>query len=230
VRPPGDGFTLKVGNPWFSWHYVTSNAGTIESAAREHVTLTLLSVALGFAVALPLALLGTRSNWLRSGVFAMSTALYAIPSLAAIVAFYPIFGLSRWTVVIPLAMYSLVILVRNMVTGLDGVPADAIDAAVGMGMSPALVLLRVRLPLAVPAIVAGLRLATVSTIELVVIGGFVGSGGFGEFILEGLHDNDYHAEIMTYLIATILLALVADLLLLGLQRLVTPWQRGRAAA
>jgi osmoprotectant transport system permease protein len=230
VRPPGDGFTLKVGNPWFSWHYVTSNAGTIEAAAREHVTLTLLSVALGFAVALPLALLGTRSAWLRTSVFAMSTALYAIPSLAAIVAFYPIFGLSRWTVVIPLAMYSLVILVRNMVTGLDGVPADAIDAAVGMGMSPALVLLRVRLPLAVPAIVAGLRLATVSTIELVVIGGFVGSGGFGEFILEGLHDNDYHAEIMTYLILTILLALVADLLLLGLQRLVTPWQRGRAAA
>jgi osmoprotectant transport system permease protein len=230
VRPPGDGFTLKVGNPWFSWHYVTSNAATIEAAAREHVTLTVLSVALGFAVAMPLALLGTRSRWLRSGVFAMSTALYAIPSLAAIVAFYPIFGLSRWTVVIPLAMYSLVILVRNTVTGLDGVPADTIDAAVGMGMSPLMVLLRVRLPLAVPAIVAGLRLATVSTIELVVIGGFVGSGGFGEFILEGLHDNDYHAEIMTYLIATILLALVADLLLLGLQWLVTPWQRGRAEA
>jgi osmoprotectant transport system permease protein len=226
VRPPADGFTLKVGNPWFSWHYVTSNAATIESAAREHVTLTLLSVGIGFLLALPLAVIGTRSGLAKAAVFGISTALYAIPSLAAIVALYPIFGLSRWTVVLPLAMYSLIILVRNMVTGLDGVPVDAIDAAVGMGMSPRAVFLRVRLPLAVPTIIAGLRLATVATIELVVIGGFVGSGGFGEYILEGLHDNDYHAEIMTFLILTILLALVADLLLLGLQWLVTPWQRG----
>jgi osmoprotectant transport system permease protein len=230
VRPPDDGFTLKVGNPWFSWHYVTSNASTIEAAAREHVILTVLSVAIGFAVAFPLAVLGRRSGTLRAGVLGLSTALYAVPSLAAIVAFFPIFGLSRWTVVIPLAMYSLVIFVRNILTGLDGVPVDAIDAAVGMGMSPTRVFMQVRLPLAIPAIFAGLRLATVSTIELVVIGGFVGSGGFGEYILEGLHDNDYHAEIMTYLILTILLALVADLLLLGVQRLVTPWQRGRAGA
>jgi osmoprotectant transport system permease protein len=229
VLPHPEGPTRTVGNPWFSWHYVTSNASTIEAAAREHITLTLLSVGLGFVLALPLAVLGTRSGWAKAAVFGLSTALYAIPSLAAIVALYPIFGLSRWTVVIPLAMYSQVILVRNMVTGLDGVPGDAIDAAVGMGMPPRDVFLRVRLPLAVPTIIAGLRLATVATIELVVIGGFVGSGGFGEYILEGLHDNDYHAEIMTFLILTILLALAADLLLLGLQWLVTPWQRGVSA-
>ena len=230
MHPSGGGFTLKVGNPWFSWHYVTSNAATIEAAAREHVTLTVLSVALGVAVALPMAVIGRRSLWLQRGVFGISTALYAIPSLAAIVAFYPIFGLSRWTVVLPLAMYCQVILVRNFLTGLDGVPEDAIDAAVGMGMSPRSVFVRVRLPLAVPAIIAGLRLATVSTIELVVIGGFVGSGGFGEYILEGLHDNDYHAEIMTYVVLTILLALTADLLLLCLQLALTGWQRKGVAA
>jgi osmoprotectant transport system permease protein len=214
-----------VGNPWFSWHYVTSNWSTIESAAREHVILTLLSVGIGFAVALPISALARQSPWMRAIVLGTSSALYAVPSLAAIVALYPFFGFSRWTVVLPLAAYSLVILVRNILTGLDGVPVEAIEAATGMGFSTFRTFMRVRLPLAVPTIVAGLRLATVSTIELVVIGGYVGTGGFGEFIIEGFENNFYKAEITTYIIATVLLALIADALLLGAQRLATPWSR-----
>lgn len=214
-----------MGNPWFSWHYVTSNWSTIESAAREHVILTLLSVGIGFAVALPISALARQSPWMRAIVLGTSSALYAVPSLAAIVALYPFFGFSRWTVVLPLAAYSLVILVRNILTGLDGVPVEAIEAATGMGFSTFRTFMRVRLPLAVPTIVAGLRLATVSTIELVVIGGYVGTGGFGEFIIEGFENNFYKAEITTYIIATVLLALIADALLLGAQRLATPWSR-----
>ncbi len=218
-----------MGNPWFSWHYVTSNWSTIETAGREHVILTLLSVGIGFGVALPISALARQSTWLRTLVLGTTSALYAIPSLAAIVALYPIFGFSRWTVVIPLAAYAQVILVRNILTGLDGVPVEAIEAATGMGFSTFGTFLRVRLPLAVPTIVAGLRLATVSTIELVVIGGYVGTGGFGEFIIEGFENNFYKAEITTYIVATVLLALIADALLLLAQRLVTPWARRGAA-
>lgn len=229
MQPSAGGFQLHVGNPWFSWHYVTSNAATIESAAREHVILTLLAVGIGFAVALPLAAVGQRSRWLRGGVLGFSSAVYAVPSLAAVVVLEPVFGLGRATIVIPLAAYSLVILVRNILTGLDEVPVEAVDAATGLGMSSLRILLRVRIPLAVPAIIAGLRLATVSTIELVVIGGYVGQGGFGEYILEGFRDNQYRQEITTYIILTILLALLADALLLGLQRAVSPWTRREAS-
>jgi osmoprotectant transport system permease protein len=161
-------------------------------------------------------------------VLGLSNAVYAVPSLAAIVALQPVFGLARWTVVLPLAAYTLIILVRNILTGLDDVPAETLESARGMGLSPAQVLLRVQLPLALPAVIAGLRIATVSTIELVVIGGYVGQGGFGAYILEGFRNNFYKAEITTYILLTVLLALVADGLLLGLQRLVTPWQRRRA--
>jgi len=216
-------------NPWWDWGYIPDHAATILAAAREHVVLAGLSVVIGFAVAIPLAILARRGRWPRGTILGLSNAIYAIPSLAAIVALQPVFGLARWTVVVPLAGYTLIILVRNILTGLDEVPADTVEAARGMGMSTAQVPLRVQAPLAVPAVIAGLRIATVSTIELVVIGGYVGQGGFGAYILEGFRNNFYKAEITTYILLTVLLALLADALLLGLQRLVTPWQR-RAGA
>jgi osmoprotectant transport system permease protein len=211
-------------NPWFSWSYVKSNTHQIAAATQAHVTLTVLAVLFGFALAVPLALLGRQATWLRGGVLGLSNVMYAIPSLAAIVALYPVFGLSKWTVVIPLAGYSLVILVRNLLVGLDEVPDEVIEAARGMGMGSARMFLHVRLPLALPAIMAGVRIATVSTIELVVIGAYVGQNGYGEFILEGFRSN-YRAEISTYLILTVLLAITADVFILGLQWLMTPWRR-----
>jgi osmoprotectant transport system permease protein len=214
-------------NPWFSWSYVKANTHQILDATQAHVTLTVLAVLLGMLAAFPLALVGRQSRWVRGGVLGVSNVLYAIPSLAAIVALYPIFGLSKWTVVIPLAGYSLVILVRYILVGLDEVPEDTIEAAHGMGMGSVRTFVQVRLPLALPAIMAGLRIATVSTIELVVIGAYVGQNGYGEFIIEGFHDN-YRAEISTFLILTVLLAITADLFILGVERLITPWRRRRA--
>jgi len=216
--------TAEFSNPWLSWSYVKSNTHQILDATQAHVTLTVLSVLLGMLVSVPLALLGRQSKWLRGGVLGVSNVMYAIPSLAAIVALYPVFGLSKWTVVIPLAGYSLVILVRNILVGLDQVPEETIEAARGMGLGSTRVFVQVSLPLALPAIMAGLRIATVSTIELVVIGAYVGQNGYGEFIIEGFHDN-YRAEISTYLILTVLLAITADLVILGLERLLTPWRR-----
>jgi osmoprotectant transport system permease protein len=122
----------------------------------------------------------------------------------------------------------LVILVRNILTGLDEVDSEAVAAARGMGMSNARIFAQVRLPMALPTIIAGVRLAVVSTIELVVIGGYVGQGGYGSKIFEGFSARS-HTELTTYLLLTVLLALVADALLLTLQRLLTPWRRGLAA-
>lgn len=211
-------------NPWFSWSYVKANTHQIVDATQAHVTLTVLAVLLGLIVAFPLALVGRSSRWLRGGVLGLSNVMYAIPSLAAIVALYPVFGLSKLTVVIPLAGYSLVILVRNILVGLDEVPEDTIEAARGMGLGATRMFLQVRLPLALPAIMAGVRIATVSTIELVVIGAYVGQNGYGEFILEGFRSN-YRAEISTYVILTVLLAITADFLILGVERMITPWRR-----
>jgi osmoprotectant transport system permease protein len=219
--------TSGYSNPWFTWSYVSDHSHDILLATRQHITLTVLAVALGFAVAMPLALVGRRSRWLRETVLGFSNVLYAIPSLAAFVALYPVLGSSRWTVLLPLAGYSLVILVRNIMTGLDEVPEETLEAARGMGMGPVRTFVRVQLPLAIPAIMAGLRIATVSTIELAIIGAYIGANGYGFFIFEGLNAN-YRAEISTYVILTVLLALVADVLILGVQRLITPWKRRSA--
>jgi osmoprotectant transport system permease protein len=221
MRLPG-GFTFhKQGDPWLSWHYITANSHDILTATQQHVTLTLESVALGLVLSIPLAALARRSRWLRSTVINFTTALYAVPSLAFIVALVK--------VIIPLAAYSLVILVRNIITGLDEVSAEAIDAARGMGFTDRRIFFKVRLPIAVPTIVAGLRLAVVSTIELVVIGGYVAQGGYGAKIFEGFQ-NHSHTELTTYLVLTVLLALVADGLLLLLQRGLTPWRRRLVSA
>ena len=214
-----------VPNPWFDWSYVSNHVGDILSATREHVTLTLVSVALGFVIAVPLAVLARRARPLRAVVLGTAGVLYSVPALAFIVALVPPFGLSATTVVIPLTAYTLVILVRNVLAGLDDVPPAAVEAARGMGFGPTRLLLQVELPLAVPAIVAGLRIATVSTIELVVIGAYVGQGGYGRFIFEGFENNFYRAEITTGVLLTVLLAVLADVLLLGMQRLSAPWRR-----
>lgn len=229
MRLPGEFTFHKTGDPWLSWHYISSNSHEILSATQEHVILTLASVALGLAMSIPLAVAARRNRWLRTVVLGLCNAVYAVPSLAFVVALFKVFDLSRLTVIIPLASYSLVILVRTILAGLDEVSAEALDAAKGMGFSNRRVFFKVRLPMAVPTLIAGLRLATVSTIELVVIGGFIGQGGYGAKVFEG-YRNSYHTELTTYILLTVLLALAADGLLLLLQRALTPWQRGRAAA
>ena len=140
-----------------------------------------------------------------------------------ITALWPVFGLSALTVIIALALYGLLIILRNILVGLDGVSETAIDSAQGMGMSKRGILWKVEVPLALPAIIAGIRLATVSTVGLVTIGALVGYGGYGTLILNGFINNFYHAQIMTATILTIVLALLFDGALQLLERLVTPW-------
>ncbi len=215
----------EVPNPWISVDYVRDNADAILAATRQHVTLTLVSVALGLVVAVPLALLARRFRRLETPVVGVAGVFYTIPSLALFAVLAPVTGLTATTVVIGLTGYTLLVLVRNLVAGLDGVPPDVREAARGMGVGPVRMLLRVELPLALPTILAGVRVATVSTVALVTVGVVVSNGGLGQLIFAGFNNNLYRAEIFTATALCVLLALTADLLLLGLERVLTPWAR-----
>lgn len=216
-------------NPWFTWSYVRDNSGDLQEALREHVTLTVETVLIGFVIALPLAILAHRFRRLAGPVLGLTGVLYTIPSLAlfAFLAPFDIFGLRQRTVLVGLVMYALLVLVRNILTGLEGVPADVREAAIGMGYSRARMLWKVELPVAAPAIMAGVRVATVSTVALVTVGVVVGYGGLGQLIMRGFQNNFYRAEIVTASLLTVVLGLTLDLLLAGATRLVTPWSRGR---
>ena len=214
-----------VPNPWISVDYVRNNSDALLAATRQHVTLTLISVGLGLLLAVPLALLARRFRRLETPVIGFTGFLYTIPSLALFAVLAPVTGLTGTTVVIGLTAYTLLVLVRNLLAGLDGVPADVREAARGMGVGPVRMLLRVELPLALPTLLAGVRVATVSTVALVTVGVVVSNGGLGQLIFSGLNNNLYRAEIFTATVLCVLLALVADLLLLLLERLLTPWAR-----
>jgi osmoprotectant transport system permease protein len=140
----------------------------------------------------------------------------------------PIFGLSRTTAVVPLVLYTLLLLLRNIVTGLDSVPAEILDAADGMGYTRNRRLLRVELPIALPAIVAGIRIALVSTIGLVTVTALIGQGGLGRFIVDGEQRNFFRTPIVVGTVLSVVLAVAADLLCLALLRIATPWSRARA--
>jgi osmoprotectant transport system permease protein len=212
-------------NPWFDPSYVTRNWHTIVGLLGEHVRLTVAAVVLGAVVALPLALLARRSRYLAGPVLGVSTLIYTIPSLAMFAFLAPVTRLSATTVLVGLVLYSLVILVRNFLAGLQAVPADVREAARGMGYGPARLLWQVDLPLALPTVMAGLRVATVSTVALVTVGVIVGHGGLGQLITGGFNANFYRAEIVTGAVGCVLLALLADLLLAAVERLLTPWTR-----
>jgi osmoprotectant transport system permease protein len=214
-------------NPWFDVSYVIDNWDTIVGYLGEHVRLTVGAVVIGSVIALPLAVLARRSRFLAGPVLAMSTIVYTIPSLAMFAFVFPFTGLSAKTVLIGLVAYSLVILVRNFLTGLQGVPDDVREAARGMGYGPVRLFWRIDLPLALPAFMAGLRIATVSTVALTTVGVLVGHGGLGQLITGGFNANFYRAEIVTGAVGCVLLALAADVLLAGVERVLTPWARMR---
>ena len=218
------------GNPWFSWTYVHTNATELWSALGQHAELTAVSVLIAAVVAIPLGVLAHRVSWLTAPILALSSVLYTIPSLGLFAILAPFLGLSASTVVIGLVLYALLVIVRNTLTGLQQVPDDVRDAARGMGYGRFAMLARIDLPLALPSIMTGLRIATVSTVALVTVGYIVGGyGGFGTLILEGFRNNFYKAQIMTATIGCVLLALLADLLLILVTRAITPWLRRRAA-
>jgi osmoprotectant transport system permease protein len=216
-------------NPWFSLSYVTDNGSIILGHLGEHVRLTVLAVVLGTVIALPLALVARRIRLLAGPLLGLSTVIYTIPSLAMFALLFPFTGLSATTVLIGLVLYSLVILLRNFVAGLAAVPEDVREAARGMGYGPARLFVAVELPLALPTFLAGIRIATVSTVALTTVGVLVGHGGLGQLILGGFNANFYRAEIVTGALGCVLLALLFDLLLAGLGRALTPWTRVAAS-
>jgi osmoprotectant transport system permease protein len=212
-------------NPWLSWTWVHNHAAELGTALREHVTITLAAMAIALLASFPLALVARRFRGTEAPILAVAGILYTVPSLALIAALVPWLGLTQWPVVVALAIYAVLVLVRNLVVGLDEVPPDVVDAARGMGFSGTRILWRVELPLALPAVMAGVRVATVSTIGLLTIGGYLGVGGFGNLITEGLQLTVGRAQVVTASLCCVALALVADAGLLGLQRLLTPWAR-----
>ncbi|MBW5421961.1 ABC transporter permease subunit [Streptomyces sp. BG9H] len=213
-----------VTNDWICGEYLRSRSQELTDATLQHIGITLASVAIGLAVSLPLALLARRWRFLSGPILGVTTVLYSVPSLAMFSLLLPFFGLSVSLVVTGLVLYSLTVLVRNILAGLQAVPEEARDAARGMGYGPLRLLWEVELPLALPALLAGVRITTVSTVALTTVGAIVDYGGLGTLILDGL-DTTFKAQVLTASVLCVLLAVVADLLLLGLQRWLTPWTR-----
>lgn len=195
---------------------------------REHIELTAIAVGLGLAISIPLALAARRWRFLERPVLSFTGGLYTIPSLALFAFLVPLWGLSRLTAEVGLVSYTLLILVRNVIAGLDGVPEEVREAARGVGYRPLRQLVEVELPLALPVIVAGIRIAVVTTIGLVTVTGLIGQGGLGAFIVEGIN-RDFRTPVVVGSALSIALAVVADVLLAGTLRLLTPWQQRRGA-
>jgi osmoprotectant transport system permease protein len=225
-------YACERANKLFCWHWVTQNwAGVLWPALRQHVVLTLIAVVVGFAISTALALIAHRHHWVERPVIAITAILYTIPSLAMFELLVPLpgFGLSRTTAEVALIAYTLLIMFRNTLTGLRDVPGEVRDAAAGMGMSRRQVLWRVEVPLALPAIIAGLRIATVTTIALATIASFVDDQGLGVPILNAISDNVFKTELIAAGVLAVLLAFGSDVLLVAAQRFLTPWGRARVA-
>ncbi|WP_435742737.1 ABC transporter permease [Nocardioides sp. SYSU DS0663] len=215
-------------NEWVCWQYVEDRREEIVDAAVQHVGITVSAIALAVLIAFPLALLARRAPRLESSILGVSTGLYTIPSLALFPLFLPFTGLSATTVVLGLALYALTVLVRAMLDGLRSVPEDVRESATGLGYGPTRLLLRIELPLALPVFMAGLRVAAVSTVALTTVGVLVSYGGLGNLIQHGVARN-FRAELLTASVLCVLLALVLDVVIVALQRALTPWTRGARA-
>jgi osmoprotectant transport system permease protein len=212
---------------WLWWDWIGRNTDLIWSSLREHVILTVCAVGFGLVIAIPVGVAAARWRWLYGPSLAVTGILYTIPSLAAFALLLPVTGLSRTTALIPLTSYTLLILVRNVVEGLEGVPAEIKDAADGMGYSRFRRLVRIELPLAVPAIMAGIRIATVTVIGLAAVAGLLAIPSLGNLIYIG-QNRPIRTAITVGVVLSIALAVTADLLLAGAQWLMTPWTRRRA--
>jgi len=216
-------------NKWYCTDYLRDRHSDLTSALVQHLQLTAWALLLGVVIAFPLALLARRLPSLQGLILGTSTMIYTIPSLALFPFLVPFTGISMETVVIGLGLYALTILVRSMLAGLLGVPAEVRESAIGLGYGRTRLLFRIELPLALPVIMAGLRVATVSTVALTTVGTLVSYGGLGNLIRDGVQ-NDFKAEILAASVLCVVLAVVLDAIIVGLQWLATPWTHRRRAA
>ncbi len=210
--------------PWVDWGWLSTHVPYVWAAVQQHVELTVIAVVVGLALALLLGILAHLWRGLKLPLLAAFGAFYTIPSIALFALLVPITGLSGTSAEIPLIGYNVFILLRNVMVGLDSAPPDVLDAADGMGYRRFAKLVWVELPLALPAIFAGLRVAAVSTIGIVTITAVIGIGGLGQLILRGLI-QDFRTPLVVATALCIVLATFGDLLLAGVQRLVVPWSR-----
>lgn len=214
-------------NEWWCGQYVADRRDDIIAATTEHLQITVAAVLLGLLLAFPLALAARRLPRLESTILGLSTGLYTIPSLALFPILVPFTGLTATTVVIGLGVYALTILVRGFLDGFRSVPDEVVESAVGLGYGQIRLLFKVQLPLALPVLVAAMRVATVSTVALTTVGTLVSYGGLGDLISHGVQRN-FRAELVTAAVLCVVLALLLDVLLVVAQRLLTPWTRQAA--
>ncbi len=207
----------------FCWDWLTANwAGVLQPALIEHIWVSIVAVLIGLVISLAAALYAVRHKWFASGFSAVSTFLYTVPALAFFLVLVPIVGLNVATVLIGLVGYTLLLLFGNAVTGLQASPPETIAAADGMGLTPNQVLFKVQLPLALPSIMAGVRIAVVTVISLATVAAQVIKFGLGAPIFDAARTL-FSTELIAAGLLAIILALVADGLVVLLQRLVTPW-------
>jgi osmoprotectant transport system permease protein len=215
---------FQVDEPLVRWDWIGEHLDDVAAQLLEHLQLTGLALGFGLLISVPLAVLAYRRRRLYAPITFVTGLLYTIPSLALFAILVPFTGLSTLTAEIGLIGYTLLILIRNIVTGLSGVPADAREAAIGMGYTQRQLLWRVEVPLALPVIIAGIRLAMVTTIGLVTVTALIGKGGLGAFILDGVR-RFFPTEILLGAVLSVALAVAGDRTLIGVQRLLTPWAK-----
>jgi osmoprotectant transport system permease protein len=213
---------------WVCWGWVGDHTDEISAALREHIALTVVAVGIGLLISAPLSILAWRSKRAASVILSTTGIVYTIPALSLFGFLIPFTGLTFVTAQIALVGYTLLVIIRNVLAGLDGVPDDVRESAKGMGFTPTQQLLKVELPLALPTIIAGIRSATVTTIGLVTITSLITYGGLGRLILRGLQ-QDFRTPLVVGAALSLVLAVAADLLLIGVQRLLTPWSRTAGA-
>ena len=213
-------------NSFIWWDWVGRHTHEIRVATFEHLRLTVIAVLVGFGISLALAVISLRVRWLYTPLAGAVGLLYTIPSLALFAFLLPITGFNTLTAEIGLISYTLAIFLRNIVEGVGAVSPEVVDAADGMGYGAARRLLTVELPMALPAIVAALRIATVTTVGLVTVTGLIGQGGYGSFIDSGL-SRDFSTEIVVGGGLSVVMAVALDVILVGVERVATPWARAR---
>jgi osmoprotectant transport system permease protein len=215
-----------VSNNGFCPEWIADNWHRYEHPFWQHVYLTVIAVAIGFVIAGALALIAYRRRWLIAPITVTTGVMYTIPSLSLFFLLQPITGRGNTTALIALVSYTLLIIFRNVLAGLDNVPPETRDAARGVGLTEGQLLWKVELPLALPEIMAGLRVASTTTVGLATLAFFAGAGGLGGSIFA---DLNFKSNVIVAGGLCVLLAVVLDLLILGAQRLLTPWRRVRAA-
>ena len=220
---------MPPGEPLVRPDWIVQNLDIIGQALAEHLGMTATAVSVGFLISFVLALVIRRRRKVTAAVIGTAGILYAIPSLALFAFLIPFTGISFLTAEIALVSYTLLILVRNILLGLDSVPGDVLEAANGMGYTSRQRLWRVELPIALPIIVAGLRIATVTTIGLVTVTSLIGQGGLGYLIVVVGINGFFPTATYVGALLSVALAVAADTLLLAIQRRLTPWSRARGA-